>query len=423
MRIASTILVLLASLASFAPPASAQQVWVVDRDGGVGVDFTSLPNAVGFVADGDILLVRESPFSYGPLTVSAKSLTILAEPAVPGARPKLTYALVRDLAANQTVVLRGFAVEPPVLVLQPAVWVRECAGAVFMEDLDVRPTQSNGVIAPITAVQNSPRVILNRCSIESPPLEPAGTQPVAGLTVSLSSVALYDCVLSGADGSPAWVDPFTFQLTPSLAGGVGAVLVSGDLLVAGSTLRGGRGGDGTIANGACQPSSDGGAGVRVEAGTLTRLDSVFVPGLAGADLAACPQVGVDGVALEVVGGTVTTITDTLRRFEVGVPVHEGTSAQNVIEGVPGELVVLLVAFTPDAAIFPGLGGALAGAPPYLAVVLGSIPASGTLAFAVPVATGSLPASIEGIDVYEQVLVAGAQGFGLLGTPTVVTVVR
>ncbi|MFG0315977.1 MAG: hypothetical protein ACF8XB_01795, partial [Planctomycetota bacterium JB042] len=99
------------------------------------------------------------------------------------------------------------------------------------------------------------------------------------------------------------------------------------------------------------------------------------------------------------------------------------SASNVIEGVPGELVVLLVSPAPDGAIFPGLGGVLAGAPPFLALSLGTVPPSGTLAFQVPVAVGSLPPSIDGIDLFEQILVAGAQGFGLLGSPAVVTIVR
>src|SRR5690606_7177400 len=170
-------------------------------------------------------------------------------------------------------------------------------------------------------------------------------------------------------------------------------------------------------------SHDGGNGV-VDGGALTLLDSTVAGGNAGANAAGCPPAGSDGVPFQTLGGgSITTIADVLRRFEVSVPIHEGTSAQNTIEGVPGELVVLLVSFAADGAFFPGLGGSLCGTAPFLAVVLGAVPAGGVLSFQVPIAVGSLPAAIDGVNVYEQVLVAGAQGFGLLGTPTVVTVVR
>ncbi len=420
MRLAPLFLSAVAALAAEAPAAST---WIVDRDGGPGVDFTSLSVAVDFVADGDILRVRESPLPYFPLTVSGKSLTILADPETAGARPVVPTVLVRDLAAGQTVVVSGFSVETPALFLQPAVWVRECAGAVFLEDLVVSP--GSALFAALMEVANSPRVIVNRVELISPPASASGSAlpGVPGLSVVSSSVALYDCLVEGADGASAVVSPFSGTLSSAQDGASGVVLSSGALLLAGCVVDGGDGGDGLFAFDACQPPGNGGDGVRVQSGTLTRLDSVATAGAAGAPAAGCPPSGVAGVDVRILGGNVSTIADTLRRFEVDGPIPEGTSASNVIEGVPGELVVLLVSFAPDGSIFPGLGGALAGAPPFLALSLGTVPPGGTLAFQVPVAAGSLPPSIDGIALFEQVLVAGAQGFGLLGSPAVVTIVR
>ena len=60
----------------FAAPLAAQ-TFVVDAAGGAGSSFTNMPAAIALVPDGATLLVR--PGHYGSFSISAKSLTILAD--------------------------------------------------------------------------------------------------------------------------------------------------------------------------------------------------------------------------------------------------------------------------------------------------------------------------------------------------------
>ncbi|MFG0317453.1 MAG: hypothetical protein ACF8XB_09280, partial [Planctomycetota bacterium JB042] len=296
MRLVS---LLLATVAAVAADAAASSTWIVDQDGGPNVDFTSLSLAVDVAAEGDILLVRESVAPYPPLTVDGKALTIRAEPETAGARPVVPTVLVRDLAAGQTVVVSGFAVEAPALVLEAGVAVRQCAGAVFLEDLAVAP--ASAFLARVMEVVDSPRVVGTRLELIAPPSH-AAVNAVHGLSVHSSSVALYDCRIEGADGAEGGV------------GAHGVVLSPGTLLLAGCVVEGGRGGDGAIASGACSPAGNGGDGLHLVEGTLTRLDSVVTAGAAGAPAPGCPASGVAGVDVRVLGGSVTTIADTLRQI-------------------------------------------------------------------------------------------------------------
>jgi len=167
------LLILLLLLGSLAPTAVAQQVFVVDLDGGAGVDFTSLQLAVDAAADGDFLLVRESASDYTAVAIDGRSLTILAEPQVAGQTPTLPNVLVRNLAASDVVTLRGFAIETPSLALQPSLWIREGAGAVFVEDCEVSPLVTAGIASAIV-VANSTRVVLNRVVVSPPPVVAGG---------------------------------------------------------------------------------------------------------------------------------------------------------------------------------------------------------------------------------------------------------
>lgn len=67
-----------ACLVSLALPAAAS-TWIVDDDGGVGVNFTDLPPAIAAAQPGDVLLVRAGTYSGFACT---KALRILGEPGV-----------------------------------------------------------------------------------------------------------------------------------------------------------------------------------------------------------------------------------------------------------------------------------------------------------------------------------------------------
>ena len=57
--------------------AGGQQVLVVDDDGGVGVDFTELQEAVDAASAGDVILVRSG--TYSGLLLGDKSLFVIAD--------------------------------------------------------------------------------------------------------------------------------------------------------------------------------------------------------------------------------------------------------------------------------------------------------------------------------------------------------
>jgi len=58
-------------------PLLLQTVWVVDDNGGPGVNFTDLPPAIAAAADGDVLLVRAG--TYTPFMLLGKGLRILGD--------------------------------------------------------------------------------------------------------------------------------------------------------------------------------------------------------------------------------------------------------------------------------------------------------------------------------------------------------
>jgi len=97
-------------------PALAQQVWVVDRLNRAGTHFTDLPAAYAAAAPGDVLLLRStattSPWPvYTPPPLIDKGVKIVGEHATP--TPVIDGNLdIRNLAANQSVVLAGILINP-----------------------------------------------------------------------------------------------------------------------------------------------------------------------------------------------------------------------------------------------------------------------------------------------------------------------
>ena len=102
----------LAAIFGWAPvSALAQgQVIVVDDNGGLGVDFQTIHEAVANAQEGDTILVKAGVYDYndGPTTIDivGTSLSIIAELDQDVQISFLTVK-VRDLASNQKVTLRG----------------------------------------------------------------------------------------------------------------------------------------------------------------------------------------------------------------------------------------------------------------------------------------------------------------------------
>ncbi len=93
---------LIASIAlTFSAAASGQTVYVVDDDGGAGVDFTSIQAAVDASVAGDRIDVRNG--SYGPVTVDV-GVTIMAE----GDRALILGLTIANVPPGEVLALTDF---------------------------------------------------------------------------------------------------------------------------------------------------------------------------------------------------------------------------------------------------------------------------------------------------------------------------
>jgi hypothetical protein len=408
---------------------AANQVHVVDGDGGPGVDFVSLQTAVSTVADGDILLVRDCGVPYATANLASKSLTIVGVRDVNGDRPIARGLAIEDLGVAQGVVVRGLEFDALPQHFSTAFAVRDCAGSVFVEDCVLAQSAPDHVLALMVTVSASPRTVFTRCSITA---QPNVGLPVGGfgaVHLENGSVSLYECALVGGQGRNAAVPLIGGVATPSSPGSAGLSIVTGSVFASGCTFVGGDGGNGAFQASTltCVAAAVGGPAVVAQGDPSTRvltiLDSTFAVGASGVAAGSCPAPGVAPFVIDPAVTTSSVVGDIRRTFEVTSPSPEGQLTTTTLTGVPGEFALLLLAFSGNGAYTPAVVGALAGTPPLTVIALGALPPSGTLSFSVPIPVGGLPASIDGVNLYEQAVVAGASGFGLLSSPSVVTILR
>lgn len=102
-------------------PQTIADTFVIDDNGGPGVDFTAIQPAIDAASPGDVLLVR--PGSYGWITLT-KGLSILGEPNV-----FFGGGVVHDIPANEIAVLSDLrpSGSPPLLRVQT------CLGTVIVQ--------------------------------------------------------------------------------------------------------------------------------------------------------------------------------------------------------------------------------------------------------------------------------------------------
>jgi hypothetical protein len=225
---------------------AANQVHVVDGDGGPGVDFVSLQTAVSTVADGDILLVRDCGVPYATANLASKSLTIVGVRDVNGDRPIARGLAIEDLGVAQGVVVRGLEFDALPQHFNTAFAVRDCAGSVFVEDCVLAQSAPDHVLALMVTVSASPRTVFTRCSITA---QPNVGLPVGGfgaVHLESGSVSLYECALVGGQGRNAAVPLIGGAATPSSPGSAGLSIVTGNVFASGCTFVGGDGGNGAF---------------------------------------------------------------------------------------------------------------------------------------------------------------------------------
>ncbi len=411
-------------LSSAAPAAAAGNVLIVDPAGVAGT-YLGVNQAIAAASDGDTLLIRGG--SYPTITLNGRSLTLLADGAAFG----VGLLDIRNTTPSQRVVVRGAQVSGAFFSFQFPVAIGNCKGPVVLEDCLVAPFIGNPDLTDhAVAIGDSSRVTLVRCQIEAVAGTSGssglyGSQGGAGVYCEGSTVGIYDCEVKGGDGGNAWVQ--FFATLTSTFGGPGLWVRDGHVLASGSTFVAGQGGDGSETGvGLCDlPGSDGGDGITLfPSGQVTLLDCQTVAGAAGSEPGGCPAGGVPGVAIDTSpNGVVNVVNEPARRLEVTSPAREGQTATLTLGGAPNETTFLLYSAHLHGALEPGLAGLLLPGPPLGVFGVTPLSGGGFLQSTLSVPTGFFPPGIDAADVMLQVAVPGAAGTGVLGSGSVVTLLR
>jgi hypothetical protein len=406
-------------------PAATGGVIVVALDGSGNTN--ELGIALDIASAGDVILVKPGTYvdflSLDPEAFHEidRPITIVGD----GAAPIIGMLRVVDIAAGQEVVLRNLNIYGPLLGDLPfeKLGVRDCAGTVLVEDCTIVGVPGRTPLEPGLAavdVRNSQGVTFTRCKLSggaglsTTPFNPFYVDPSGGgpaVLVDGSRVAFHHCAITGgAGGSDQLGVIHSAPGNDALRIGEAAVVfAAGGSITGGAASNGGApelpaeaaGGNGAIQSGLFSKlrliglAPQGGAG-----GTLSDASS----GPAGQDLIVAVPDSVESFPQAARG---TSMPATLR-------VGEGTTLG--ISGAPGELGKIMFGLEPAYAPLGGkkgvfnLGGAVVGP-----LLLGVIPASGTLEVPVNLAPGSL-LGLDGLRLELQGLTFGADGL-MFGNPT------
>ena len=408
--------------------ASGQAAHVVVVSGGSSA---ALQTAIDNATEGDTILVSGGP--YGSCRINGKSLTVIADPAgsvfvtgYSGSTPSLS---ISNLSPSQRCTVAGIVVQSGAFTAGNR--IENCAGSVRLEAIEI--TMGPGSQDALTVV-NSQDVALVRCMLTGG--EGAGSACCGGhagsdaLTCLDSQIALYDVHLAGAAGEDTFL---AFgQSTPAGAGGAGARIQSGcTVLASGSTFLGGAGGQGS--GGGCYLSNClhgvvGGAGghaLRITSpSAVYLLDDTLTGGPGGAGGVTMGPCCTPGTVPDGPDGSSAADNAILLPGESVVlvaPTHirEQTNLALEIAGTPGDLAWISLANDPLWVLDLTHSGVLVQGPVARRLVLGTIPAGGTLQASLTF--GALPGGVESQLLYFQALTRSSAGAITIGSPAVLTV--
>lgn len=384
------------ALALAAPWIPAGQVFVVDDDGGPGVDFADLGSAIAAALPGDTVLVRDGTYAAYDTTPGqawfeiVHGITVVAEA---GANVKLiTPVHVIGPATGDTVHLRGLTIDMSGWLNANGLRTLVHVGAfgdprrLVVEECVLRPAVLN------TTSASSSGWGFDAISLQSSECVLRGVSVVAGGTL------VFDSSLPGFLGSDhplravnSTVHVYDSEILAASTGNVlePTILLQGSqLFLSGSRVVGANGfnGSGFTCGGSGLPA------VRVVPGGLlassvTVLDSELLGGTAGSPATGCFGNPVtDGPPVDLQAGTFVQLDGGARVLEGPRTAVESAASALVLAGEPGDLVVLGVSAGPSSPLaLPFLTGALHLAPPSPLLVIGAVDAAGTLTwpFVVP----------------------------------------
>lgn len=346
--------------------------------------FAAIQDAVNAASDFDVLLVHPDTYDAG-FTIDDKALTLIAT----GVVHVQQRCAVRNLGALRRVALVGIKITgKPLSVQTAALKLENNAGHVRIQGCNFvggsQGASTPAIPAPhgVWAV-NCSRVVLSQSTSLGMQVgtniggnsAPGGD----GLNAVDSSVALYDCTLTGGRGSGATL--------PGGKGGAGCRVTNFGVFASGATLKGGNGGSGDA--GFCGNGGAGGDALVVNGAQAQLLELTLVAGAAGPpDLCGYWPPPVPGQQVVSNGGVVTYLAGAARKLTAPPQVNDNAPIPFTITGQPGDSAWLVVARAPRFLYQPALNGVLTVPMPTLSVVpLGTIGSSGTLNIALPVRDG------------------------------------
>jgi len=329
----------LGSILSFAwatlalvPAVLAGNVLVVDASGGGA--YTSIQAAIAAAGDGDTILVKSG--LYSGFTIDDKGVSVVADTGA--VVDVLGLVRIANVSTDRDVVIAGlqlFRSQPanPEVTLQ----ITTNLGSVRVENCRV---ESLGEDMYSVDMVDSADVSFARCRVASESMD----FPGSAFRASGSSLALYDCLLRGADSSGAGS---YIYCSPTPDGGWGAVVLNSFLFAAGSTFHGGDGGRGGSGGGlACGYGGDGGSGghgLHNYQSVVQALDNTYHGGLPGSCAWASPPYCYDGAPGQPVsGGPLTYLPGPARSLSISNPQRENSSALIRVQGRPRDAVYLYV---------------------------------------------------------------------------------
>lgn len=258
----------LAAVLLLATLAPAQRVWIVNKAGGAGVDFTDIPPAITAASPGDIVRVLgNASVTYSPFTLS-KALTVEARSGAMCYGFFITNAVtISNLPPGAVARISGLRVVPfmPVQATSrgAAVSIVRCGGNVILSGLTYRHA--------LLSALDSATVLVSDCAptpTGHAPNWPEG--PTA--TIVRSGVVFQRSRVIGAYGQPG------LELFPRTNGGPAIRVQDATVVCADTVVEGGPGaGPG---NNGC--GSNGGNGIEMQGGSCVLMGlSSLTAGAAG----------------------------------------------------------------------------------------------------------------------------------------------
>lgn len=359
-------------------------VLVVDPLGAPGFNYMSISSAVNAAVSGDLVLVRASGF-YGHVFINGKAVSIVVDP---GATVSLKTVHVLDVPAGIPVLIRGLTIEggspDPGALPGASIEIKNCAAPVIVEDC----VAEGGY--PGLGVWSSQDVSVVRCKLSG------GLTYMVGFGIwlvsghGMESHASTSRVLGseiqggkGMDAGPLY----------AAAQGKAAIRVEGgEVFIQGSTAVGGAGGNGYQSFGICDFPAWGGAALFLTSfgGKARVLDSTIEVGPSGVPAGGCPPTP-PGPAIVANAGFIKFLSGVGNELTTTSPHREGETISLNVNGTPGYLAAVLVSTPTSSPFLEGVSSTLHVGQSFSTVVLGAIPASGSLSLqlVVPPAIPSL----------------------------------